>query len=393
MSQQFKPWQKGYELEYLKHLEGKFSEYNRVCLSPFAQIKKNKIAELLDKNQLSIGFSDYTKEPVFFIPTRISKTNTPVKMLNGIILGIKQKGERTIDNPTCDNGHIEDLMSRIKGYAENCWFFANVDYVLGNVVAEQTGFKKIGVKISSFADITNVYCKRNNDNEMIINRIPPLAKVNITKLNVDIPKETMQNFKKKLDNIMEKFANHYSNYNKNKSWSAISLRGFSNDFRMIEKPAEMNDKWKEKHKNDEYFIQDTELMQYFEPWISNVLKQIPVTDYRFERIRFMKLEPKGGELDRHTDQTDEEMGINDGDLVRLHIPITTNDKVIFSSWDHEGKEIKANMKEGELWYLDIRKPHKAINGGDKARIHLVIDVRLTEELRKLIVNIGNNDKM
>src|SRR3972149_1697283 len=139
MSQQFKPWQKGYELEYLKHLEGKFSEYNRVCLSPFAQIK--------------------------------------------------QKGERAIDNPTCDNGHIEDLMSRIKGYAENCWFFANVDYVLGNVIAEQTGFKKIGVKISSFADITNVYCKRNNDNEMIINRIPPLAKVNITKLNVDIQKE------------------------------------------------------------------------------------------------------------------------------------------------------------------------------------------------------------
>jgi len=46
-----------------------------------------------------------------------------------------------------------------------------------------------------------------------------------------------------------------------------------------------------------------------------------------------------------------------------------------------------------LWYLDIRKPHKAINGGDKARIHLVIDVRLTEELRKLIVNIGNNNKM
>lgn len=388
MAQQFKPWQKGYELEYLKDLEAKFSDYNKVCLSPFAQMKKNKIAELLSKGQFMIGSTSYN-EPIFFIPTRISKADTFIKMLNGITLGMKQKGERTIENPTCEHGHIKDLISRINSYIENCWFFANVDYVLGNVVAEQAGFTKIGVKISSFADITNVYYKRNNDNEMIITKIPPLAKVNVTRLNVHIPKEIVQEFKSKLDNIT--FANHYSNYNKNKSWSAISLRGFSDDFTMIEKPAEMNDKWKEEHKKVEYFVQDTYMRKEFEPWLSDILKQIPAKE--FERIRFMRLEPKGGELDRHTDQTDADMGINDGDLVRLHIPITTNDKVIFSSWDHEGKEIKANMKEGELWYLDIRKPHKAINGGDKARIHLVIDARLTDELRKLIVNIGNNEKI
>ena len=42
------------------------------------------------------------------------------------------------------------------------------------------------------------------------------------------------------------------------------------------------------------------------------------------------------------------------------------------------------MKEAEAWYLDVRKPHRAVNGGDTHRIHLVIDVVSNEELRKLL---------
>ena len=42
------------------------------------------------------------------------------------------------------------------------------------------------------------------------------------------------------------------------------------------------------------------------------------------------------------------------------------------------------MKESEAWYLDVRKPHRAVNGGDDYRIHLVVDVVSNEELRKLI---------
>mgnify|MGYP003306674190 CR=1 FL=1 len=55
------------------------------------------------------------------------------------------------------------------------------------------------------------------------------------------------------------FTNHYSNYNKEKAWSAISLRGYSPDWRFITKPVEMNKKWQEEHKDEKFELQDTEL--------------------------------------------------------------------------------------------------------------------------------------
>jgi hypothetical protein len=42
------------------------------------------------------------------------------------------------------------------------------------------------------------------------------------------------------------------------------------------------------------------------------------------------------------------------------------------------------MKVGQAWYLDVRKPHRAVNKGDNPRIHMVVDVVSSEELRKLM---------
>ena len=43
------------------------------------------------------------------------------------------------------------------------------------------------------------------------------------------------------------------------------------------------------------------------------------------------------------------------------------------------------MKEGEIWYLDIRKPHKAVNWGDVSRVHLVIDVLMNQNIHDLLI--------
>jgi hypothetical protein len=102
------------------------------------------------------------------------------------------------------------------------------------------------------------------------------------------------------------------------------------------------------------------------------------------RVRFMRLKPGGGELERHTDQVDPDIGISDKKLMRIHVPIKTNDKVEFTSWNANGEKTVVNMKEGECWYLDIRKPHTAINNGDSERIHLVIDVEANDFIRDMI---------
>ena len=39
------------------------------------------------------------------------------------------------------------------------------------------------------------------------------------------------------------------------------------------------------------------------------------------------------------------------------------------------RDTVVNMKEGECWYLNIRLPHRAINGGKNRRVHLVADVK------------------
>lgn len=82
----------------------------------------------------------------------------------------------------------------------------------------------------------------------------------------------------------------------------------------------------------------------------------------FERSRFMKIKPKG-EVPQHYDAHR-----SWDDKIRLHIPVKTNNKVIFTCDD-----MAVNMKKGECWALDNSRLHGVINGGNEERIHLVID--------------------
>ena len=42
-------WQKGYQLDYLKEITKEYDDYNKYTDSPFAQFKKNNVADFLDK--------------------------------------------------------------------------------------------------------------------------------------------------------------------------------------------------------------------------------------------------------------------------------------------------------------------------------------------------------
>ena len=72
------------------------------------------------------------------------------------------------------------------------------------------------------------------------------------------------------------------------------------------------------------------------------------------------------------------------DELDLTNTIKTNDKVIFTSWDNNGERHIHNKKKGECWFLDTRRPHTAINGGDDIRIHLVADVWANDDVRNIL---------
>ena len=50
-----KDWQKGIELDELLKLEKTWEGYNERCLSPFLEMKKNKIAAAIDIDQYQYG--------------------------------------------------------------------------------------------------------------------------------------------------------------------------------------------------------------------------------------------------------------------------------------------------------------------------------------------------
>ena len=380
-----KDWQHGYDMEMLLAVEKRFHDYNHIVLSPFAQMKKNKIAMLLHENKLDgyalppekVGHDD----KITWIPTNVAKHAIHVKAYGNVELGIRQKGERMVDNPVGDK---ELLLEKINEYPENTWMTINSEYKLGNDIAKELHFKKVGIKVNSFSDIINVYARQNSHLNMKITKPSPIEKLNVKKIGT-IAKDDMTGMRAMLSelHLIKLFANHYSNYNKKKSWSAVSLRGFSPAFTFIEKPTEMSDKWKKENADVDFTLQDTPLMKKFEPYIGHILKMLPAEK---ERVRLMKLEADGGVLDRHTDQTDKELGTTDGRIIRLHIPLFTNDKVRFESWNWEGNRTINYMREGELWYLDIRKPHRAINKGISSRVHLVIDVIANNSIRGMIEN-------
>ena len=103
------------------------------------------------------------------------------------------------------------------------------------------------------------------------------------------------------------------------------------------------------------------------PAMRAVIEQLPGEK---NRVRLMRLRP-GGRILRHYDPMED----IDPRLVRLHMPIVTNEQVRFLVND-----TRVVMTPGELWHIDVRFPHEVHNAGATERVHLVADLVRCPEL-------------
>jgi hypothetical protein len=185
------------------------------------------------------------------------------------------------------------------------------------------------------------------------------------------------------------WADHYSTYNKNNTWSAFSLRNFvPDDPTSIVKPKEMPRDWKKEHEDMlELECADSIALDHF-PTVKDIMRRLAVMGYAagFERVRLMRLTASGGELTRHSDITDRTAGTRDGFISRLHIPLVTHEAVQFQMWDHRGRRFQRHLSANDLWYLDQRKPHAAVNKSAVERVHLVIDVVACDAFRSQLAD-------
>lgn len=377
--EEMKPWQKGFDIQQIKEYRAIFDRgYNVYSRSPFSQWNNPKIADSLSRSRLQKVWSDCNLAG--YIDSHVVKTGTNVKMHSDVILGRKEKGDRVVSAlGYAFLGAVDCFVDALNKFTEPTWAFIWEEDPVQREIVALANFKKIGVKVTSFAEIYGVYFRDAAGENRKHPEVSPAEFAAMLHLSFPNFGNLAEAMGERLEQIDSNFANHYSKYNKAKAWSAVSLRGFSSDITMIEKPNSMNAAWHKEHEGENFDIQDTEMMALF-PEVQQILRCFPTR--HFERIRFMKLAPGGGELSRHVDAG--ESGMADGLVMRFHIPIITNPGVIFTMWDTNGEKKEQNMKVGETWLFDFRKPHMAINNGDKQRIHLVIDVYMDQAMRNFI---------
>ena len=138
-------------------------------------------------------------------------------------------------------------------------------------------------------------------------------------------------------------------YNKDKHWSAISLRGYGKDIYQIGKGGVLGT-----DEVDE--LQDTPLFRELK--VHKILEKIPAET---ERVRLMKLKA-GTKISKHTDKVDKD--IKSGKIIRLHIPVITHKKILMKSW-LKNLTVETNFKKGECWWLDVSRAHEVDNNSDE----------------------------
>ena len=146
-------------------------------------------------------------------------------------------------------------------------------------------------------------------------------------------------------------------------WDAISLHGYGSKLTDILKPGVLKSSVKTEEKLQWTSLKDNDVMKP----VLEILDKLPC---EYERVRFMKLKASKI-IGKHTDKIDKE--IQDGTITRIHIPIRTNENVVFTIYENtkDSTGIEHRLKTGHFYYTDVAKPHAVRNESDIDRIHLV----------------------
>jgi len=196
----------------------------------------------------------------------------------------------------------------------------------------------------------------------------------IKELNIEPYKNSLDKISTFLDNF--EFKKVKTKYTKGEDWTALSFHGYGSGPLDILKPGVLKSSTKIDTK-----LQYTTLinLEEMKP-VLEILDKLPCS---YERVRFMKL-VKGKVIGKHSDKIDKD--IENGNIVRVHIPIRTSKDVIFTIYenarDKQGHD--HNLKTGHFYYTDVSKPHAVQNNSNEDRIHLVVDCVRNTQLTSLL---------
>ena len=375
-------WQRGYAIDRLRLLRRLFDRYKPYAFGRFSIPNEAAIAELLDKQQVSLLMTE-EEEPRGIAISRIASRDSYRQDFAGRRFKIN-KGDVVFSHITwigdIPDQSVEDLLA-IAGN-RSCWAEVHTEDKARIQALRRRGFETVGSRIAASSEMLSILLRSNRP---ALRLPPPLAahdQATLAQLAQRcVTDEEIEQILTEVAAYQPEWANHYSSYNEGRSWSAISLRGFSPDPAFIIKPSEMSKKWR--HENAEMLyapVVSTPAWQAL-PSIREVLLRLNLTEESTQRVRLMRVRAGDGRLSRHADITDPEAGASAGSVARLHIPLISDPTCRFHAWGLDGTEMTAHLPTGSLWYLDTRKPHAVSNiGSPNDRIHLVVDAIVSPHL-------------
>jgi hypothetical protein len=380
-------WQKGIDLEKLKELAEPFRQRHKALVfGAFGLTKERDVADYL-----SAGRALWTGKPpravaLFTIAKAASEQSDFAQRRFSIQpQAIVVKAFAALD--VASGLKVLSVLRDRVGQAPVWIEIFEEDDTARAAVAAVGGFSYVTSKVAAGGEIKGVYFSGQSP-------LPALSLANQATLAIIdgdfLRTHELAAIRGELGDFDNLWAQHYSSYNKRKSWEAFALRGYADDPGFIIKPAEMSKGWKEENPGRLHaWPRMTKAAEHFGATLDVINRRLAPVD-ECDRIRFMRLRAKGGELSRHADITDREAGTADGMICRMHVPIVTNEAVKFMSWNARGEKLTVSPPAGCLMYLDQRKPHAVTNGDPSLnRVHLVIDCVADAKLREMIGNVAS----
>jgi len=363
-------WAKGFDLARLKVVADLFDRFDGpLPLGAFSRAKETTIAEWASAGKLQAFGIDDT--PVAAVVSFQAHQARGISDFRGREIARVKTGDQVVTRVACDAEHAPMLVELLRGFLPRLFVEVWQEHPISRAIVDALGLEWLGTKVKASSELIGIYGPAPAD--------PPsgLDAWGLVEFGVSYDLAALRS---EIEHAAVEWADHYAVYNKGKSWSAVALRGYGGDPEFIIKPSEMSKKWKaENEEKLAWELADTPLADRV-PVACSIVDSIPGVKHR---VRLMRLSGGQGELSRHADSTDPDAGIAPGQLLRLHLPIVTNEAVRFRSWLPVGDEQTTHMAAGSAWYLDTRKPHTARNDGDTDRIHLVVDVESNPELLAL----------
>ncbi len=377
-----KSWQNGVEMDRLRELTAPFTKSFRAhSYGAFGMVKERDVATAISKHQLIWHGSPGHGVDAAAIARVVTSRSTQhdfakrrIRLAPGDVYVSALAG-------TCDGMAriLTELDRRAGGRA--IWIELHEERTDAVALLEHAGWRWAATKVSAGSDIKGMYLRRAEPGarvdpysvadgpglQMLASRF--LSEATIRRVQAEIAGVTI-------------WEQHYSSYNKRSSWTALALRGFDpNDPGFIIKPSEMSKQWRAENLRRITASCGTTSLGRHLPQLMSIVDALPGIK---ERVRLMKLAGGNGELSRHADITDRDAGTRNGEIARLHLPLTTSPDCVFSTWDQRGERHRQHFDAGQLFYLDVRKPHSVVNPGEQDRVHLVVDCVVGEHLRRWI---------